>query len=133
MSLALAGFSIRTDLAGVTSFVRALGLMAGTYRRFLHMFHSPALSVEKLSDLRHQPVLRIFTPHRIADRLVLTGDAIKVSKEGSKMPAVKKLHQESANNSKPEYIFGHSFQCPGLPVRGPLGKLFSVPLISPHS
>jgi len=26
------------------------------------------------------------------------------------MPAVKKLHQQSESNTKPEYIFGHSCQ-----------------------
>lgn len=45
------------------------------------------------------------------------------------MPAVKKLHQESQNNTKPEFIFGHSLQAMGL-VLGPLGKIISVPLIS---
>ena len=37
------------------------------------------------------------------------------------MPAVKKLYQHSANNSKPEYLFGHSFQAIGLLVTGALG------------
>ena len=38
MSLALVGLSIRSDLAGVTSFVRAAWLVPETYRRFLHLF-----------------------------------------------------------------------------------------------
>jgi hypothetical protein len=46
------------------------------------------------------------------------------------MPAVKKLHQSSENNSKATYIFGHSFQALGLLVCGPLGHLLSVPLTS---
>ncbi len=33
MSLVLAGLSVRADLAGVSSFVRALGLEASCYRR----------------------------------------------------------------------------------------------------
>lgn len=37
------------------------------------------------------------------------GDGIKVSKEGQKMPAVKKLHTESENVTKPEWIRGHYF------------------------
>jgi hypothetical protein len=130
MTLALAGLSIRSDLAGVTSLVRALGLITPAYKALLHMFHSQSLSIDKVTDLWCQLVLKLFTPFRISGRLVLIGDGIKVSKEGNKMPAVKKLHQESANNSKPTYIFGHSFQCLGLLVKGPLGKLFSVPLIS---
>ncbi len=35
MSLVLAGLSIRTDLAGVSGVVRALGLKASCYRRLL--------------------------------------------------------------------------------------------------
>ena len=46
------------------------------------------------------------------------------------MPAVKKLHQSSQNNSKPSDIFGHSFQALGLLVRGPLGQVCAVPLCS---
>ena len=46
------------------------------------------------------------------------------------MPAVKKLHQESNNNSKPEYIWGHSFQVISLLVKGIGGCVFAVPLIS---
>ena len=35
MSLVLIGLSLRTDLAGVSSIVRALGLEASCYRRLL--------------------------------------------------------------------------------------------------
>jgi hypothetical protein len=42
------------------------------------------------------------------DELAL-GDGIKISKEGRKMPLVKKLHQESDNVTKPEWIRGHYF------------------------
>lgn len=42
-------------------------------------------------------------------RYVITGDGVKVSKEGKKMPGVKKLHQESDNSSKSEYIHGQMF------------------------
>jgi len=75
-------------------------------------------------------VLQLFTPLRVSNRLVLVGDGLKVAKEGKKMPAVKKLHQSSDNNSKPSYIFGHSFQALGLLVRGPVGHLCCVPLTS---
>ena len=46
------------------------------------------------------------------------------------MPAPLCLHQESANNSKAEYIMGHSFQAISLLVQSPLGHVFAVPLIS---
>ena len=46
------------------------------------------------------------------------------------MPAVKYLHQQSASNSKPEYIMGHSLQAISLLVHGPAGQVAAVPLIS---
>ena len=46
------------------------------------------------------------------------------------MPAVKLLHQQSASNSKPEYIMGHSFQAVSLLVQGPAGHVAAVPLVS---
>jgi hypothetical protein len=66
----------------------------------------------------------------IGQHKVLVVDGLKVAKEGRKMPAVKKLHQESNNNSKPEYIWGHSFQVVSLLVKGVAGHVFAVPLIS---
>jgi hypothetical protein len=46
------------------------------------------------------------------------------------MPAVKLLHQQSASNSKPEYIMGHSLQAISLLVHGPAGQVAAVPLTS---
>ncbi len=109
MSLVLAGLSIRADLAGVSSIVRVLGLEAKVYRRLLHIFHTPGLDLDKLTGTWTELVLRLFTPFRVGNRLVLIGDGLKVAKEGKKMPAVKKLHQSSQNNSKPTYVFEHSF------------------------
>src|SRR2546428_12936969 len=48
MSLVLAGLSIRADLAGGSSFVRALGLEASCYRRSLYVCHTPGLRLELL-------------------------------------------------------------------------------------
>jgi DDE superfamily endonuclease len=130
LSLVLAGLSSRADLAGVSSFVRALGLEAKYYRRLLYLFHTRALALEMLTGCWTRLVLKLFTPLRVGKRLVLVGDGLKVAKEGKKMPAVKKLHQSSDNNSKPSYIWGHSFQALGLLIRGPLGHLCCVPLTS---
>lgn len=130
MSLALAGFCARSELAGVTSFVRALWLDPATYHRLLHLFHTPALSIEQLAKLWIRMALVLFRPVTIEGRCIFLADGIKVSKEGKKMPAVKKLHQESGNNTKPEFIFGHSFQAVSLLARGLLGQPFAVPLVS---
>ena len=48
----------------------------------------------------------------------------------AKMPAVKKLHQESGNNSKSPFIMGHSFQALSLLVSAPKGLVVAVPLAS---
>jgi hypothetical protein len=45
----LAALCLRPDLAGVTSLVRALGLSEASYYGLLHLFHSPALDLERLT------------------------------------------------------------------------------------
>ena len=54
---------------------------------------------------------------------------MKVPKCGKNMPAVKKLHQESGLNSKPDYFFGHSCQVIAV-LLGRMKSIFAVPLIS---
>lgn len=130
MCLVLVGFSIRTDLLGVTSFVRACFLRPVKYRRLLHFFHSPALKLQNLTELWTMLVLKLFRPVTCQDHLVLVADGLKVPKEGKKMPAVKALHQESQDNAKPAFIMGHSLQAVGLLAMGLLGGLFCVPLAS---
>ena len=91
---------------------------------------SSGLCLERLRAWWTRLALKVFRPLRLGGRLLVIGDGRKVAKEGRKMPAVKKLHQSSANNSKATYLFGHSFQALGLLVCGPLGHLLSVPLTS---
>jgi hypothetical protein len=56
----------------------------------------------------------ILIQKKLNGQLVYVGDGIKVSKEGRKMPGVKRLQQESANVSKPEWIRGHYFSALGI-------------------
>ena len=128
MVLVLAGLSIRSDLAGVTSFVRGLGLAPATYRRLLHVVHSPALRLDRLTALWTRWCRDAFPACTVRGARVCLADGIKVPKEGRKMPAVKKLHQESTNNSKPPFIFGHSFQAVSLLTRTAAGHAAAVPL-----
>jgi phosphate starvation-inducible membrane PsiE len=130
MTLALVGFSIRDDLLGVTSFVRACFIEGTKYRRLLYCFHSPALHLQKLTALWVRLVLRLFFPVTFGDYTLLIADGLKIPKEGKKMPAVKSLHQESQNNSKATFIMGHSFQVLGLLVHGAVGQFFCVALVS---
>ena len=130
MTLALVGFSIRAELLGVTSFVRACFLLPEKYRSLLRFFHSSALDLDKLTALWVGLALKLFSPVLCREYILLVADGLKVPKEGKKMPAVKSLHQESDNNSKPQFIMGHSFQAIGLLVHGLLGQFFCVPLAS---
>ena len=130
MCLVLVGFSIRTELLGVTSFVRSCFLRPEKYRRLLHLFHTSALNLDKLTELWIMLALKLFRPLICHDHIVLVADGLKVAKEGKKMPAVKALHQESQDNSKPTFIMGHSFQAVGMLAKGLLGGLFCVPLAS---
>ena len=111
MALCLAGMTTRKELLGVTSIVRALGLKPACYDRLLDFFHSPALYLGKLTCGWCSLVFRVHPGIlRVNGRPVLAGDGIKVAKSGRKMPAVKKLHQQSESNTKPKFIFGHSCQ-----------------------
>lgn len=127
---AVAGLTVRTDLLGVTSIVRALGLHERFYDNLLDHFHGSGVPLDAMSALWAQVVLRLFPdPLRVNGRLVLVGDGIKVPKSGKKMPAVKLLHQESESNTKPEYIMGHSLQAVSVLVRA-AGSVVAVPLAS---
>ena len=128
-AVALGAISVRSDLLGVTSMVRALGLQERYYDRLLDWFHSRALDLEALTRCWARLLLVALKPflYTIGDRIVLVADGIKVAKTGRKMPAVKKLHQSSDNNTKPQFIFGHSCQAVGLIVRAATSFL-AVPL-----
>ena len=130
MLLVLAGLSTRPERAGITSLVRILDLRGLAYRRLLHLFHTPALCLERLTEMWTRLVLELFTPVMAGKYRVCLADGIKVAKEGKKMPAVRKLHQSGGSNTKPPYIMGHSFQALSLLVCGPTGAVAAVPLVA---
>jgi hypothetical protein len=127
--LCVVGITVRRDLAGVTSIVRALGLKDLYYDRLLDCFHSTAIDLNFLTALWTKLVRQCCTPFLLSvnGRLVILGDGIKIGKAGKKMPAVKRLHQESESNTKPTYIFGHSCQTIAI-VAGYLETFFAIPL-----
>jgi len=130
LAVCLAGMTVRGDLSGVTSIIRAMGLKGFYYDRLLDFFHTPAVDLEKLTQLWKSMILqRSSSLLRINGRILLVGDGLKVPKEGKKMPAVKKLYQESGSNSKPSYIFGHSCQVIAI-LAGTVNSVFAVPLVS---
>src|SRR6516164_3650908 len=89
--LVLAALCLRPDLAGVTSLVRSLDLSDASYYCLLHFFHSPALDLDRLTQLWRQTLERLFRRRlvRVNGRIVLLADGLKRPKEGRKMPAVK--------------------------------------------
>lgn len=126
----LVAWLARPDLLGVTSFVRGSFLASTVYPLLLNFFHSGALSLPVLTELWVQFVLARFLPLTESGALVFVADGIKVAKEGKQMPAVKCLHQESENNTKSEFIMGHSFQALSLLVSAATGQVAAVPLAS---
>lgn len=124
---AVAGLTVRTEMLGVTSIVRALKLHPRFYDRLLNQFHSSAIEPDTLTALWTRVVLRLFPhPLRLNGRLVLVGDGIKTAKRGKKMPAVKLLHQQ-ADCNKPEYIMRHSLQAVSILMHA-AKSVFAVPL-----
>lgn len=128
---AVAGMIIRIDLFGVTSIMRVMGLQDRCYDRLLDMFHSKAVSADKLASLWADIVLTILKPFLVYvnGRPILVCDGIKARKSGKKMPAVKLLHQESESNTKPEYIYGHSCQSLGILVKAGISA-FAIPFVA---
>lgn len=122
------GLMIRTDTLGLTSIIRDLGLNPKGYESMLHFFHSSAWSLEAISK-KWFLVVKQFAPlYYEGDSVILIGDGVKQAKEARKMPGVKKLHQESENCSKAEYIFGHMFGGIGV-LSGNTEKFFCIPLL----
>jgi hypothetical protein len=130
MTLALMGLCCRSDNLGITSFVRALNLRGAAYHRLLHVFHSKALDLDVLTSCWVRLCLVLFRPFEVGQRLVCLADGIKAPKEGKCMPGVKLLHQQSQNNTKPEYIMGHSLQAISLLVHSGAGQVAAIPLTS---
>ena len=130
MTLVLAMMAIRPDLLGVTSFVRSSFLNPLRYHLLLNFFHSSAVALNLLLEAWVKLAMRLFQPICVNGYVVFAADGLKIPKEGKKMPAVKSLHQESGNNSKPEFIMGHSFQAVSLLAESSSGQVFAVPLVS---
>ncbi len=119
--------TVRVDLAGATSLIRAMGLDEFYYDRILDFFHSAGINLQMLKSLWTKIVVSSGLAFKAGDRVIIVGDGIKIPKEGRKMPGVKSLHQESESNSKAEFIMGHSFQAVAL-LTSAFGYFFATPL-----
>jgi len=58
---------------------------------------------------------------------IMIVDGLKQTREGKKIPGVKKLRQESENSNKATYIYGHHYGVLGV-LTGNTRKLFCTPL-----
>ena len=128
-TVAVAGFLTRSDIAGVSSFIRGLCLAERWYGPLLGFFGSSAVQLEKLTACWMSIIIEKFPILRVHGRVVLLADGIKVAKEGRRMPGVKLLHQESQSNSKAEYIMGHSIQAVSV-LAGTESHAFAVPIVA---
>ena len=89
----------------------------------IHFFHTNSWNVSLLSKKWVQ-IVKASAPTYVEDDMyVIIGDGVKQSKEARKMPGVKRLHQESENSSKSEYIFGSL----GILI-GNANKMFCAPV-----
>lgn len=121
------GLMLRSDHLGLTSIIRDLSLAPRCYETLIHFFRSSAWSLDTLRAVWLQ-VVRAHAPLLYRNgKVVLVGDGCKQGKEANRMPGVKKLHQESENSAKGEYIFGHLFGAIGI-LMGTPRKGFCLPL-----
>lgn len=121
------GLMLRSDHLGLTSIIRDLSLSTRSYETLIHFLRSSAWSLESLRRTWFQVVRRVAPLYSLNGAVILIGDGMKQSKEARRMPGVKRLHQESGNSSKAEYIFGHMFGAIGI-LMGTSFKWFCVPL-----
>ncbi len=121
------GIMVRTDKLGITSVVRSLSLRPDTYEPMLKFFRAVSWSLEEVRSCWQDTVARQAGLFRIKGRPVLVCDGVKQPKEGRKMPAVKRMAQESETQSKPEMIHGHMWGCAGI-LAGSSERLACVPL-----
>jgi hypothetical protein len=122
------GVVLSTQPPAVTSYLNALGLGEDYYHQALHWFHSSAFCIDSLCAQWGEWLSAHQFVTRLEGKRLYVGDGIKVGKEGRKMPGVKKLHQESSDVSKPEWIRGHYFSALGL-LLGTGAALFAVPIV----
>jgi len=124
---AVIGLMLRTDMLGVTSIIRFLALDPSGYWNLIHFFHSTAWTVERMIQTWVKVIDSTGMLTYIDERIVMIGDGIKAAGETTRTPCAKRLHQESGDTTKPEYIHGHLFGCLGV-VIGNAAKRYALPI-----
>jgi len=108
---------------GVTSIIRTLGINPNFYENLVHFFHASSWKLDSIIECWVRIVFKSGFVYRVAGKPVTVGDGVKKSKEGRKISCVKKLHQESENSGKAEYIHGQMFGAVGV-ILNNFGKFF---------
>jgi hypothetical protein len=108
------GFILRLDHHGVSSIIRWLALKPSLYTALLSFFRASSWQLKTILHQWWQIVFSRCPLITVDNRYLIAGDGIKISKEAEKMPAVKRLHQESDNSGKAPYIYGHHFGAIGI-------------------
>jgi hypothetical protein len=108
------GIITRDNLRGISSIIAGLNLNPKCYESIVHFYYSKSYDIEKLRNTWIKVIFKSIEPIKIAERLLLLADHIKIAKEAKYMPGVKKHHQDSENSGKAEYIFGHIFGMIGI-------------------
>jgi hypothetical protein len=121
------GMMVWQEQIGVTSIVRELWINPRYYESMLHFFRSSAWKLVELQAHWLRIISESGTLYSENDMPIIVSDGKKTSKEGRKMPCVKRLHQESENSAKPSSMFGHMFGGTGV-LAGNLEKLFCIPV-----
>lgn len=86
-----------------------MALLPDCYLSMLHFFRASSWSLDAIRTGWFSAVKEYSPLYLEGNFHVLVGDGVKQSKEGRRMPGVKKLFQESENSAKPQYIHGHMF------------------------
>lgn len=121
------GLMLRSDKLGVTSVIRDLALRPDCYVSMLHFFRASSWSLPSIRQ-RWFEAVKVYSPlYRESEFHVLIGDGVKQSKEGRRIPGVKKLYQESENSAKSQYIHGHMFGGLGI-LAGDIRNWACIPL-----
>ena len=121
------GLMLRSDKLGITSVIRDLALKPDCYLSMLHFFRASSWSLDRIRQCWFQTVLRLFPLYQEGGFHLLIGDGVKQSKEGRRIPGVKKLCQESENSATPQFIHGHMFGGLGI-LAGNIHSMACVPL-----
>lgn len=128
-AILIIGLMARVSRSGVTTVIGALRLKGSAYHKMLHYFRSTGYKVSELYGKWMEVAMKYGVMVRLCGRLMVIGDHIKVSKEGLRMPEIQRLHQDSQNSGKGEYIMVHRYgQVSGVITNGRVSR--SMPLIT---